>query len=80
MDLGEGRRYYFGVTEGMRKTRYVLIDEGFNKIVDLERWTTHIQLIDSKKLKNELALFIDTVIDKAKINKNEIGFIFYKIA
>lgn len=68
--------YYLGITGDMRKTRYILIDDELNKIVDLERGTTHIQHIGGDNLKIELLLAVNNVIDKAEIEKSDIGFIF----
>lgn len=68
--------YYLGVIGDMRKTRYILIDENFDKILDLERVTIHIHHIGINNLKIELMQAVNDVIVKAEIKRKDIGFIF----
>lgn len=71
--------YYLGVDGGGTKTRYILIDESFNKKVDVERGTIHIQQVGIETLKKEIKNTISDICLKAKISISEIENIFLAV-
>ncbi|NKF06504.1 ATPase [Clostridium gasigenes] len=71
--------YYLGVDGGGTKTRYILIDEKFKKLVDVERGTIHIHQVGIDTLRDELTNTIESICIEAKIRKNDIDYIFLAI-
>lgn len=71
--------YYLGVDGGGTKTRYILIDENFNKLVDIERGTIHIHQVGIEVLRDELTNTIEDICNEGKIIKKDLDYIFLAI-
>ena len=71
--------YYLGVDGGGTKTRYILINENFNKLVDIERGTIHIHQVGIDFFREELTSTIESVCNEVKISKKDLDYIFLAI-
>ncbi|SHI71982.1 BadF-type ATPase [Clostridium cavendishii DSM 21758] len=71
--------YFLGVDGGGTKTRYVLINEEFERLVDIEKGTIHIHQIGVEELKEQIKKSIDEICKKVNIRINELTYIFLAV-
>lgn len=68
--------YYMGIDGGGTKTRYMIIDQDMNILIDFESETIHIHQIGADELRNRLESNIDLACRKINITPTDLNFVF----